>query len=90
MILTRYRREHLKPTSVAYSSLSVAGQTITGVVSNVFRVCLGRSMLGHDIMIEKFVESIIKNQSVPVTPEDGRETVRIMETIVRRLEKRAR
>jgi len=89
MILTSYRRKHLKPTSVAYSSLSVAGQTITGVVSNVFRVCLGRSMLGHDIMIEKFVESIINNQSVPVTPEDGRETVRIMETIVRRLEKRA-
>ncbi|TRZ51238.1 MAG: gfo/Idh/MocA family oxidoreductase [Dehalococcoidia bacterium] len=86
MLLTRYRRKHLKPTSVASSSLSVAGQTINGVVSNVFRVCLGKSMLGHDIMIKKFVESIIHNQPVPVTPEEGRETIRVMETIVRKLE----
>jgi hypothetical protein len=72
---------------VASSSLSVAGQTITGVMSNAFRVILGKSMLGHDIMIEKFVKSIINDQPVPVTPEEGRETIRIMEMIVRRLEK---
>ena len=87
MLLTRYRRKYLKPTSVASSSLSIAGQTITGVMSNAFRVILGKSMLGHDIMIEKFVKSIINNQPVPVTPEEGRETIRIMEMIIRRLEK---
>jgi len=87
MLLTRYMRKHLKPLSVASSSLSVAGQTITGVVSNVFRVILGRSMLGHDIMIEKFVESIINDKPVPVTPEEGRETIRVIDMIVNRLEK---
>jgi predicted dehydrogenase len=85
MILTHHKREHLKPTSVASSSLSVAGQTITGVVSNVFRVCLGKSMLGHDIMIEKFVESVMSNQPIPVTPEEGRETIRVMEMIVEKI-----
>ncbi|MCR3907025.1 MAG: Gfo/Idh/MocA family oxidoreductase [Tenericutes bacterium] len=85
MILTHHKREHLNPTSVASSSLSVAGQTITGVISNVFNVCFGKTMLGHDNMIEKFVQSIIEDKPVPVTPEEGRETIRIMETIVKRL-----
>lgn len=85
MILTHHKREHLKPTSVASSSLSVAGQTITGVVSNVFNVCFGKKMLGHDIMIEKFVESIKEDKPVPVTPEEGRETIRVMEAIVEKL-----
>jgi predicted dehydrogenase len=85
MILTHHKREHLKPTSVASSSMSVAGQTITGLISNVFNVCFGRTMLGHDIMIEKFVESIIDNKPVPVTPEEGRETIRLMEKIVGKL-----
>lgn len=79
-------RNYLKPISVGSSSLSVAGQISSGVMSNVFRVVLGRSMLGHDIMIEEFVESIKKNQPVPVKPEEGRETIRIMEFIVRNLE----
>lgn len=85
MLLTRYRREHLKPTSVASSSLSVAAQTITGVVSNVFKVCLGKSLLGHDNMIKKFVESIIDDKPVPVTPEEGKETIKVMEMIVNKL-----
>ncbi|HDQ15435.1 MAG TPA: Gfo/Idh/MocA family oxidoreductase [Bacteroidetes bacterium] len=85
MILTHHKREHIKPTSVASSSLSVAGQTLTGVVSNVFNVCFGKTMLGHDIMIEKFVESIIEDKPVPVTPEEGRETIRVMNMIVEKL-----
>ena len=85
MLLTRYRREHLTPSSVASSSLSIAGQTIKGVMSNFFKVCLGRPMLGHDIMIEKFVKSIINEQPVPVTPEEGREVIRIMDLIIEQL-----
>jgi hypothetical protein len=42
-------------------------------------------MLGHDIMIERFVKSIIHDQPVPVTPEEGRETVKIMEIIVKKI-----
>lgn len=82
MLLMRYRREHLRPASVASSSLSIAGQMMKGVVSNAFKLMIRKPMLGHDIMIEKFVESIINDEPVPVTPEEGRETVRIMEMIV--------
>lgn len=86
MLLIRYKREYLKPTSVAFSSLSIAAQIVKGVMSNVLKVMLRRPMLGHDVMIEKFVKSVMNDQPVPVTPEEGRETIRIMEMIVKKLE----
>jgi len=85
MLLLKYRTQGLKPVDVALSSLSVAGQIIKGVISNAFKVILRKTMLGHDIMIEKFIKSIINDQPVPVTPEEGRETVRILEEIVKKL-----
>lgn len=88
MLLTRYKREYLKPTSVAFSSLSIAGQIVKGVMSNAFKVALRKPKLGHDIMIEKFVNSIINDQPVPVTPEEGRETIRVMEMIVNKLDQK--
>jgi len=85
MLLIRYKRNSLKPVSVAASSISTAWQIMKGTTSNILKTILGRPMLGHDIMVEKFVKSIINNQPVPVTPEEGRETVRIMETIATKL-----
>ena len=85
MILTHSKLEQLKPTSVAVHSLSVAGQIVKGVVSNVFTVILHEPMLGHDIMIEKFVDSIKNNKPVPVPAEEGRETVRVMDMIIKKL-----
>jgi len=72
---------------VALSSLRVAGQIVKGVVSNAFGMMLGRTVLGHDILIEKFVDSVANDQPVPVTAEEGRETVRVMEMIVKKLRK---
>jgi predicted dehydrogenase len=86
MLLTQLKLEELKPTSAALYSLRTAGQIVTGVASNVFRLALHKPMLGHQIMIEKFVDSIIEDQPVPVTPEEGRETTRVMEMIVNELE----
>jgi predicted dehydrogenase len=85
MLLTRSKLEQLKPTSVALSSLRVAGQIVKGVASNAFVVILRKPILGHDIMIGKFVDSVINDQPVPVAPEEGRETVRIMGMIVEKL-----
>jgi len=85
MLLLRYRRNSLKPVDVAMSSLSIARQIIGGVASNILKTIFRRPMLGHDIMIEKFVKSIINDQPAPVTPEEGRETIRVMEMIVKKL-----
>lgn len=85
MLLTQSKLGELKPTSAALYSLSTAGQIVKGVASNVSRVAFRRPMLGHDIMIERFVDSIINDQPVPVAPEEGRETVRVMEMIVEKI-----
>lgn len=85
MLLTQSKLGEEKPTSVALYSLDTAGQIVKGVVSNVFRVAFHKPMLGHYIMIEKFVDSIKNDKAVPITPEEGRETIRIMDMIVKKL-----
>ncbi len=85
MLLMRYRREHLTPTSVAFSSFKMAGQMLKGVVANALRLVLRKPMLGHEIMIAKFIDSIRNEHRVPVTPEEGRETIRVMGLILRKL-----
>jgi hypothetical protein len=37
--------------------------------------------VGHDILIDKFVDSVRNNSALPVTTDDARETVRIVESI---------
>jgi predicted dehydrogenase len=85
MLLTIHKRKDLKTGSLAVSSLNIAGQIVKGVASNAFAMILDKTFLGHDIMIEKFVNSIRHDQPVPVTPEEGRETIRIMEIIFEKL-----
>ena len=82
MLLMHYKREVLTPLSLALSSLKVAGHIAKGVASNAFRLMLHRPMLGHEIVIEKFVNSIINDQPVPVSADEGRETIRVLEMIV--------
>jgi predicted dehydrogenase len=85
MLLTHSKLKELKPTSVALYSLGVAGQMIEGVASNAFRMISDKPMLGHYIMIEKYVDSVLDDKPVPVTPEEGRETIRVMGMIVEKL-----
>jgi len=86
MLLMRYKRGNLKPLSVGLSSLSVALQMIQGILFNTLRLTFNRPMLGHDIMIKKFVDSILNDKQVPVTPEEGRETIRVMGLLVDKLD----
>lgn len=85
MLLTRSKLGELTPTSAALNSLSNAGQIVKGVTTNIFRVAFHRPMLGHDIMIAKFVNSILSNSQVPVSPEEGRETVRVLNAIIEKI-----
>jgi predicted dehydrogenase len=82
MLLIRYKRSNLKPVSIATTSISTAWQIMKGTASNTLKTILGRSMLGHDTMIKRFVESVIHDQPIPVTPEEGREAVKVLEMIV--------
>ncbi len=87
-------RNSLKPIDLARYSLGTAFQITKGVAINAFKVATKNVKLGHDVIIEKFVDSILSDHQPPVTREEGRETVRVMEMIagklsaIRRIENR--
>jgi hypothetical protein len=63
-----------------------ASQTIGGVAGNAFRVLAGKGeFYGHNTIINGFVDSLLHNSQPPVTAEEGRETTRVIEMIVARL-----
>ena len=81
-----YRRPALNPLSVGRSLLNESSQIARNVVSNGVRYFTGRLPSAHDIVVEKFVDSIVHGTEPPVTAEEGREAVRVMQMIVSRLE----
>lgn len=86
MLLIHYgRKVSSRPIPFAHYFLSTSSQIVGGVAANAFKLATGRLKLGHDIIIEGFVNSILNNSRPPVTGEEGRETVRVMEMIVNRL-----
>lgn len=89
MILVRHGSQaSLKPLALAAYSLSTVVQITREIAANTFKVATGRVKLGQDIIIERFVDSILNNHQPPVTAEEGRETVRVMEMIVERLQQK--
>jgi len=92
MLLIHYKLNEvppLKPVNLALSSFNAIAQTVKGVMSNVARVMLrGQKELsrarGHDVLIKKFVNSIINDQRPPVTGKEGQEAIRVMELITKK------
>lgn len=82
--------DSMRPTALASYSLSTASQIIGGVARNAFNVITGRTKLAHDLVIERFINSILDNHQPPVTGEEGRETTRVMEMIVSKLHEKYR
>jgi len=86
--LTRFKRNDLKNTTLARSSLGISYNVFSNVLSNGVSAVMGNVKVGHDIVIEKFVESIINNIELPVTEQQGRDAVEIMEFVVNSLNQR--
>lgn len=63
------------------NNLSSIRQLFVGISSVSIKSLLGKIQTGHDYLIRKFVESIIKNSAPPVKVEDAREVVRLLEMI---------
>jgi len=86
MLLVQYgEKTSSKPIPLAHYFISTSSQLMRGIVSNAFNLARGRLHSGHKIVIERFVDSIIRDGVPPVTGEEGRETVKAMEMIVKRL-----
>ncbi len=67
------------------NSLSTVTQILGGIMCNGLKVITGRFKVGHDTVVELFIDSIINNTEPPVTGEDGREVIRVMEILVSKL-----
>jgi predicted dehydrogenase len=78
MILTKHNLKELKYVSFFKYYLSNIGQVAVEMIKNVF----GSKKIGTDLVIEEFVECIMNNSEPPVTAEEGKEAVKIMEMVV--------
>ena len=85
MYVVNSRRPTLKPMPVALSILSESGQIVQNLVSKGLRVATGKYDNTHDIIVSRFVDAIANNTDSPVTAEEGREAVRVLNMIVEKL-----
>lgn len=92
MILTNYKLEKTKMFPLAMSTLKPAVQIVKNVSMNAVKTSLTRNSAmrarGHSVEIEKFVESVINNKPPPVTGEEGRDVIRVLEMLVQKLNQR--
>lgn len=73
----------------ALDNLSQGYQRFACTASAVFNTALGKHHSGHDILIWRFVEAIREDMQPPVTGEEGREVVRVLEKITSQIESAA-
>ncbi|PSQ96757.1 MAG: hypothetical protein BRD55_05635 [Bacteroidetes bacterium SW_9_63_38] len=85
MTLTDHGRPSLDSWQLAGSGLSQSLQTIGDTIQTGAQVLLGRYQKTHDLLIEQFVDSIHRDTGSPVPAEEGREAVRVMNLIVKKL-----
>jgi len=75
----------LSQGTLVKTSLSTIFQTLGGITANGFKALAGQFKVGHDTVIELFVDSVINDTTPPVTGEQGREVIRVLDMIVNRL-----
>ena len=94
MILTHYKLNETKLVSLALSEFSVIAQTLKSIILTALKVMFIRHSiafaLGHALLIENFVNSVINDQQTPVTPEEGRETVKVMHNVINKFNNKYR
>jgi len=85
MSLVKYRRERLKPVPIGMSLLSETGQLLKSLTVSGLRYVTGSLRSTHDFIIDGFADSIINGTASPVPAEEGRESIRVMNMIVDKL-----
>jgi len=90
LLIHQGKNTSMKPLSLATSSLGTAAQMVGGVAGNALRVLSGRGeFYGHNTIISRFVDSVLHDDQPPVTAEEGRETTRVIEMVVEKLQNKS-
>jgi predicted dehydrogenase len=85
--LVHYRRDSLKATNVGLSALREAiGIVSTAAMAGV-RLAARQHLTTHDILIHDFAKRVRDGISPAITPEEGRESIRVLDLLVAQLEK---
>jgi predicted dehydrogenase len=88
--LIKFRRDGLGRVSKALVNIDHSLQLLSKTVIKTVQTLLGRLKLGgvgHGVLIEKFYESIRRGTDPPVTGEDGRAVVAVLDQIWAKLDK---
>ena len=83
--IVRYTRPSLKPAAIGFSALREATQVVQSTLGTASRILLGDFRNTHDQLVRGFVKSIRDRTAPPVTAQEGREAVRVMNLIVEKL-----
>jgi predicted dehydrogenase len=86
MNVLHYRRSELKPVPVGFSLLRESAQLAGAFVSNTIRVATRRVRSTHEIIISQLADSILSGSEPPVSAEEGREAVRVLNMVVEDIE----
>jgi len=89
MNLLRYQRTELTPVTVGASLLRESLHLAGAFVSNSVRVATRNVHSTHEIIISQFADSILGGSKPPVSAEEGREAVRVLNMIVEVLENKS-
>ena len=79
--LVKFKRSGLGKISKALVNIDHSLQLLSKTITNTIGNLQGRRPLGHATLIEKFYESLRKGTDPPVTGEDGRAAVAVLDQI---------
>jgi predicted dehydrogenase len=79
------KRTNLSYQTIAKEGLSTFGSYTAQFASNAMKLALGRLRLGHEVIISQFLRSVADGTPPPVSFQEARDTVAIVEKIVSRL-----
>jgi predicted dehydrogenase len=86
MSVVHYKRAELKPVPVGFSLLREGAELAGAFVSNAIRVATRRVRSTHEIIISQLADSILSGSEPPVSAEEGREAVRVLNMVVEDIE----
>lgn len=82
------KKEKLGKLQLVATSLDTVKQTCFGLIDNVIDVIIGDFKVGHDVIIERFVDSLLNNSNAPVNEYEGREVIRVLNMLTDKLEQK--
>jgi predicted dehydrogenase len=79
--LVKFRRDGIAKVSKALVNIDQSLQLMSRTITNTLGTLLGLRTLGHGALIKKFYESVRKGIDPPVTGEDGRAAVVVLDQV---------